>query len=96
MSAETKLAWKKFALKLARKILWRLDEWLHAQELKLRVVVEPITAPALVSDLKVEVAAPAELNPGRERKPANSRAKRRRGVTASAFDLRFSNPTVQP
>lgn len=93
MSDKTKLAWKKFALKLARKIMWRLDEWLHAQEIKLREVVEPITRPVLREDTAVEFVEPADdveivaAPTPRERKP---RAKRRRGIPASAFDLRFS------
>lgn len=94
MSDKTKIAWKRFALKLARKIMWRVDEWLHAQELKLRQVVEPITAPVLMPDVVIatpptpanEIVWSDEV----EEKPRKPRAKRQRGIPASAFDLRFS------
>jgi hypothetical protein len=36
MTDKQKRAWKRFAVKVARNILWRVDEWLHAKELNLR------------------------------------------------------------
>lgn len=92
VSDKTKLALKRFALRIARRILWHLDEWVHTQELKLRDEPVPIARPVLVEYAKladVDVDdSPEEIESTPA--PKKPRARRRRGIPAAAFDLRFS------
>lgn len=36
MKTETKLALRRFAIRMLRKLVWRADEWIHRQEMALR------------------------------------------------------------
>lgn len=38
MTPATKLAIRRWAIRTLRKLIWRADEWIHAQEMKLREV----------------------------------------------------------
>jgi hypothetical protein len=52
MKPETKLKLRKWALMTLRAIVWNVDEWLHAQELRLRKDLEQLgTARGVVTSL---------------------------------------------
>ena len=106
MKRETKLWLRKWALMRLSAIVWRLDDWVHAQQEKLR---EELSVP-----IRMEKAGPArpqgptvscpfpfpadELvrrgirgRAARLREPQRaSKTQRRRGTTAAEFDLRFA------
>jgi hypothetical protein len=44
MKPQTKLALKRWAVRQIRKLLWRADEWIHSQEVKLRLEAEQAVA----------------------------------------------------
>jgi len=44
MKPETKLKLRKWALMTLRSIVWSVDEWLHAQELRLREDLEQLSS----------------------------------------------------
>jgi hypothetical protein len=106
MKPETKLRLRKWALMALRSIVWHVDEWLHAQEVKYRdeislpVRVAP-AGPARPQGATVSCAYPFPEDElmrhrirgriPRDRQPKrNSQTPRRRGMTAAEFDLRFA------
>jgi hypothetical protein len=44
MKPQTKLALKRWTVRQIRKLLWRADEWIHSQEVKLRLEAEQVAA----------------------------------------------------
>ena len=115
MKTETKLWLRKKTLMTLRAIIWRADEWLHRQEVKLReelslqdkqdvparVTASGCTIGSSESPFRggVGSAAPARKTETFQQWEArrsgiavvsNKEARRRRPLSASAFDLRFS------
>jgi len=81
---------RRFALRWLRKLFDWLEERLHAEEIKLRQEIQGIQMDAIAPghvNGREKTVMPAKGSSGEP--PAGSR--RRKHVTASAFDLRFSS-----
>jgi len=91
LNPKTKLAIRRLTLRSLRKLLDLADEQLHAAEVRLRE--ELGSSPLLeLAVLHGRAAGETESAMLAQRKELAKRhpQKRRRGVTSSAFDLRFS------
>jgi uncharacterized protein YraI len=71
---------KRWSLSFLRNLIWRADEWVHAQEQKLRADAS-----------RAEYAAEVDpvVSAVRERAIVKARKPRRRGMSAAQFDARF-------
>jgi hypothetical protein len=87
MSPQTKLALRRFALRWLRKLFDWLEERLYAAEVKLRNELAEKTVQTEPPSDKGALVAGSLSAPYKAPKTTRQR---RRHVTASAFDLRFS------
>src|ERR1043166_9741017 len=111
MKTETKLRLRKWARMTLGGIVWRVDEWLHAQEVKYRdeisipVRVEP-AGPTRPQGATVSCPYPFPEDEfmrhrirgriPRGRQPKRAaQTSRRRGMTAAEFDLRFVSQSIR-
>jgi hypothetical protein len=94
MKPETKIVLRRFALRWLRKLVDLADDRLHTAEVRFReeMQVSPVrengdTAEAEKIETEAVIRPPRQLD-GRPRK------KRQRGMSASAFDIRFSSSVL--
>jgi hypothetical protein len=77
----------RFTLRCLRAAIWRADEWVHVQEVKLR---EPAPAACVAEKLAPPPEVDRQASAARERTIVKMRKTRRRGMTAAEFDARFA------
>jgi hypothetical protein len=75
---------RRWSLRLLRNLIWRADEWVHAQEVAMRQEATT-NHESRITNHEFDPAASA----ARERATVRARRPRHRGMTAAEFDARF-------
>lgn len=64
MTAATKLAIRQWAIRTLRKLVWRADEWIHRQEMKLREETHDLSEVCLSREPEAHKRREHHLAPG--------------------------------